>query len=156
MTLRPQYSLGHSEFNDFLFASVGEETNGMQLTVLSALSRLGFDPWGEAARLSDLPEGAAAGALAAAIAGLPAGNWKVSDCCAIAARLVNHLPRRREQSAQSLQEASGRNQIARSVAAKLLVCMALAAAALLIIGYLQANHGPAPDRGAVSSLQRKL
>jgi len=74
LTLRPQYSLGHSEFNDFLFASVGEETNGMQLTVLSALSRLGFDPWGEAARLSNLPEEAAAGALAATIAGLPAGN----------------------------------------------------------------------------------
>ena len=37
MALRPEYSLVHSEFNDFLFALVGQEKSGMQLTVLSAL-----------------------------------------------------------------------------------------------------------------------
>ena len=26
MTLRPEYSLGHSEYNAFLFAAVGEES----------------------------------------------------------------------------------------------------------------------------------
>ncbi len=52
MALRPEYSLVHSEFNDFLFALVGQEKSGMQLTVLSALARFGFDPWREAARLS--------------------------------------------------------------------------------------------------------
>ena len=56
MALRPEYSLGHSEFNEFLFAFVGEEKSGQQLTVLSALARLGLDPWGEAARLSELPK----------------------------------------------------------------------------------------------------
>ena len=45
MTLRREYSLGHSEYNDFLFASVGEEKIGMSLTVLTALTRLGVDPW---------------------------------------------------------------------------------------------------------------
>jgi hypothetical protein len=55
MTLRPEYSLGHSEYNAFLFAAVGEEKAGLPLTVLTALTRLGFDPWREAARLSDLP-----------------------------------------------------------------------------------------------------
>jgi hypothetical protein len=55
MTLRPEYSLGHSEYNAFLFAAVGEEKVGLPLTVLTALTRLGFDPWREAARLSDLP-----------------------------------------------------------------------------------------------------
>jgi hypothetical protein len=57
MTLRPEYSLGHSEYNPFLFAAVGEEKVGTQLTVLTALTRLGFDPWREAARLSNLPRG---------------------------------------------------------------------------------------------------
>lgn len=42
MALRPEYSLGHSRYNDFLFASIGEEKTGT-LTVLSALTRLGFD-----------------------------------------------------------------------------------------------------------------
>ena len=45
MTLRPEYSLGHSEYNAFLFAAVGEEKVGQPLTVLTALTRLGFDPW---------------------------------------------------------------------------------------------------------------
>ena len=48
MTLRPEYSLGHSEYNAFLFAAVGEEKVGLPLTVLTALTRLGFDPWREA------------------------------------------------------------------------------------------------------------
>jgi len=33
MALRPQFSLIHSEFNEFLFAPVGEEEHG-SLTVL--------------------------------------------------------------------------------------------------------------------------
>jgi hypothetical protein len=50
------YSLLDSEFNDFLFAPIGEEGNEMLLSVLSALARLGVDPWQEAARLSQLPK----------------------------------------------------------------------------------------------------
>ena len=55
MTLRPEYSLGNSTYNGFLHAEVGEDTNGTRLTVLTALTRLGVDPWVEAARLADLP-----------------------------------------------------------------------------------------------------
>ncbi len=60
MTLWPEYSFGHSEYNAFLFAAVGEEAVGLPLAVLTALLRLGIDPWREAARLSDLPQEAAA------------------------------------------------------------------------------------------------
>jgi hypothetical protein len=60
MTLRPEHSLGHSEYNAFLFAAVGEEKIGLQLTVLTALTRLGFDRWQEALRLSDMPRETAA------------------------------------------------------------------------------------------------
>jgi hypothetical protein len=94
MTLRPEYSLGHSEYNAFLFAAVGEEKVGLPLTVLTALTRLGFDPWREAARLSDLPKETATRAFAVTIAMLPEGDWKASESEAIAARLVNWLPRR--------------------------------------------------------------
>ena len=94
MTLRPEYSLGHSEYNAFLFAAVGEEKVGLPLTVLTALTRLGFDPWREAARLSDLPRETAARAFAVTIAMLPEGDWKASESEAIAARLVNWLPGR--------------------------------------------------------------
>jgi hypothetical protein len=94
MTLRPEYSLGHSEYNGFLFATVGEEKSGLPLTVLTALTRLGFDPWQEAARLSDLPKEAAARSFAMTIAMLPEGDWKALESEAIAARLVNWLPGR--------------------------------------------------------------
>ena len=90
----PEYSLGHSEYNAFLFAAVGEEKVGLPLTVLTALTRLGFDPWREAARLSDLPRETAARAFAVTIAMLPEGDWKASELEAIAARLVNWLPER--------------------------------------------------------------
>jgi hypothetical protein len=50
------------------------------------LTRLGFDPWQEAARLSDLPREIAARAFAVTIAMLPEGDWKASESEAIAGR----------------------------------------------------------------------
>jgi hypothetical protein len=94
MPLRPEYSLGHSEYNAFLFASVGEEKSGLQLTVLTALTHLGFNAWDEAARLSGLAKDAAAGELATTIGRLPERDWKASEAEAIAARLVTFLPGR--------------------------------------------------------------
>jgi hypothetical protein len=64
--------------------SSAKRKTAIQLTVLSALARLGVDPWGEAARLSELTSEAATSALAAAIAALPAGDWKASDSRSIA------------------------------------------------------------------------
>ena len=92
MTLRAEYGLGHSEYNAFLFAAVGEEKIGLTLTVQTALVRLGVDPWQEAARLADLPREAAARAFAKMIAQLPEGDWKAADAEAIATRLVSRLP----------------------------------------------------------------
>jgi hypothetical protein len=97
MTLRPEYSLGHSSYNDFLFAPVaverhGVDTDGNALTVLSALTRLQVDPWHEAARLANLPPDAASRALAATFARLPDLNLKADDAIATARRLVALLP----------------------------------------------------------------
>lgn len=47
------------ELDDFLFAAVAEERNGMMPTVVSALGRLGLDPWQEAERFSAIPKGTA-------------------------------------------------------------------------------------------------
>lgn len=93
MTLRPEYSLGHSELNDFLYAVVGNEKNGAELTVLSALARLDLDLWEEAARLSRLTKEAAIKALAAAITSLPDAEWETADTQSIAGSLVDRLPR---------------------------------------------------------------
>jgi hypothetical protein len=95
MTLPTQFSLLDSEFNEFLFATVGEERIGVPLSVLSAFARLGLDPWVEAARLSDLPKESAVTRLSGAIASLPAGRWEPAETRGIAARLIEALPRRR-------------------------------------------------------------
>ncbi len=92
MTLRPEYSLGHSAYNEFLFGSLGQDAAGTEVTVLSALSRLGIDPWQEAARLAALPRDAAAEALATNILRLPDRTGPDTEVPKIAARLVALLP----------------------------------------------------------------
>jgi len=94
MALPAEFSLLDSEFGDFLFATVGEEKAGMPLSVLSALTRLGIDPWLEAARLSDLPKDFAIATLSGVIARLPVGRWELSETRGIAARLIEFLPER--------------------------------------------------------------
>jgi hypothetical protein len=44
-----------TDLDPFLFAPIGEERNGMLLSVLSALARLDMDPWQEAASLMVMP-----------------------------------------------------------------------------------------------------
>lgn len=136
MALRPEYSLVHSEFNDFLFAFVGEEKSGIQLTVLSALARLGLDPWGEAARLSELTKEAATSALATAITSLPEGDWKASDSRSIAVRLVDRLPKHVSSPAKSPHGRNIRDQKPKSEAQKWLIWIGLAVVVLITVSRL--------------------
>jgi hypothetical protein len=86
------FSLRTSAYNDFLYAPIGEEDNGMVLTALSALARLGVDPWDEAARLSEQSKETATKRLTSIISGLPSGRWPESSVVDIAARLSALLP----------------------------------------------------------------
>jgi hypothetical protein len=80
------------EFNNFLFAPVREEQNGMVLSVISGLTRLDIDPWTEAARLSALPKAIAAQTLAPTIARLAGGGAELFDARKVADRLISLLP----------------------------------------------------------------
>jgi hypothetical protein len=82
-----------SEFDNFLFAPISDDRNGMVLSVVSALARLDVDPWQEAAELTRLPGDAATERLSLLIATLPAGSPMLWDPKIIAARLVALLPR---------------------------------------------------------------
>ena len=139
MALRAEYSLGHSELNDFLFAFIGEEKSGQELTVLSAFARLGLDPWKEGARLSKLPKEAAIHALATMIADMPGGDWSLSDSRTIAMRLVNFFPRSGSLSARSSAGNGIKYQGAKSDARKYLVWFVLAAAIAVVISRLFGN-----------------
>lgn len=81
------------EFDEFLFAQIGDDGNGMLLSVVSALARLGIDPWQEAATLARLPARTATDRLASLIAALPGGPSAPRDPGTIAADLITRLPR---------------------------------------------------------------
>jgi hypothetical protein len=81
-----------SEFDAFLFAPIGEEKNGMLLSVLSALARLDIDPWREAAELARLPKGAANRRVTSLIEGLEIASPSPIESETVAARLVALLP----------------------------------------------------------------
>jgi hypothetical protein len=88
-------SIPGSEFNDFLFAPIGEDRNGMLVSVLSGLARSDVDPWQEAAKLAQLPGETATKELAALIGALPDRAASYPDPRTIAARLIALLPRSR-------------------------------------------------------------
>jgi hypothetical protein len=132
MALPVQFSLLHSDLNDFLFASVGDEQNGMPLSVISALTRLGLEPWEEAARLAALPKALAAEALTPMIARLSLAWQQRSDNLAIAQRLVGFLPVR-GHVAELGRQRTGAWDKTYSNAVTLLACLALGAAVLLVM-----------------------
>lgn len=82
------------ELDAFLHAPIGEDGNGMALSVLSGLCRLDIDPWDEAERLARLPKDRAIAALGRRLTLLPPAVLGLSDVAGIAARLVELLPRR--------------------------------------------------------------
>ena len=86
------HALRGTGLNDFLFADVGIEANGMTLSVVSIFARQGSDPWREAGRLAELPKAEATSSLARTIAGMPQSLWSLSDAAPIAARLIELLP----------------------------------------------------------------
>lgn len=120
-TLPPAFSLLKSEFNDFLFAPIGEERDGVILTVLSAFARLGVDPWQESARLGQLSTDKATQRLTVIISGLPEGRWAQSDAETIAARLVRLLPAKRTSRPPSWAPASREPRVSSRLMALLFV-----------------------------------
>jgi hypothetical protein len=88
-----------SAYDDFLYAPVGESTNGALLTVLSVLARQNLDPWKEAADLSRMPQETAARRLISMIAASPGQS---SNQAAVADRLIALLPRRTVEGAPNV------------------------------------------------------
>ncbi len=118
----------------------------MPLSVSSALSRLGLDPRGEAARLSDLAGEAAADQLAQTIARLPDRRWTSSEIRKIAGGLIELLPRATKRGKNDEATGSALRKVS-SRASPFLICLALAGAVL--IGFLA--HGALSLRGAENS-----
>jgi hypothetical protein len=93
MTLRRPYRPLRPDLDEFLFATVGEEIEGVSVSVISALARLGLDPWKEAGRLSSLSSREAAEQMARLIAELPGCFRPLEEAREIARHLVGLLPK---------------------------------------------------------------
>jgi hypothetical protein len=93
MTLRRPFRPLRPDLDRFLFAAVGDEVNRIPLTVVSALTRLGLDPWEEAGRLSSLSHREAVEQLARLIAELPGYSRTLGEARELAGSLVNLLPK---------------------------------------------------------------
>jgi hypothetical protein len=99
MRAAPTAYLGR-EFDGFLFAPIGEDANGMVLSVLSVLARLNVDPWREASKIAELPREAAIGHLATLLRKTTDASCGERDPMAIARRLVSLLPAKSQLSPQ--------------------------------------------------------
>jgi hypothetical protein len=123
------------KFDNFLFASIGEEKNGMVLSVISALARLNLDPWQEASNLAQLPRTTATRRLASLIASLPDGPLSHLDPATTASQLIAHLPRRGDLIAPSAETPVrvGTSAILQSQGARC-ICIALVLMVVLFGG----------------------
>lgn len=86
------------QFDAFLYAPLGDDGNGMVLSVLSALARSDVDPWHEAESLAGLPRASAIERLTSMIAALPVGQSGHKHPGTIAARLIALLPQPRKSA----------------------------------------------------------
>ena len=130
MALRHAYAPELPEMDPFLFASVGEEIDGIPLSVLSALSRLDVDPRREAARLSHLARDAAIDQLARMIARLPDRHWTSLEIRRMATKLVELLPPT-DEDRENAQPSGSADPTISSRASHFLTYLALAGALLI-------------------------
>jgi hypothetical protein len=93
VTLRVSFRPLRPDLGKFLFATVGDEIDGVPLSMISALTRLGLDPWEEAGRLSSLNNREAVEQLARLIAELPGTVRPLGEARELASRLVPLLPK---------------------------------------------------------------
>lgn len=118
-------ALQRSDLNQFLFADIGTEANGMTLSVISVFARRGSDPWTEAGRLAGLSKADAADSLAGMIASMPKSLWALPDAIVIAVRLIGLLPSRPAAGIRQVARRWPTNQIA-----------LVAACVALLIGFI--------------------
>ena len=114
----------------------------MPLSVISALTGLGLDPWAEATRLSSLETREAVEQLVPIIARLPGERWPSSEVRTIALGLIELLPSTRATRATADIAPQARARIAPSKMLWL-VCFLLGAAALVSM----ASNGNLPVGG---------
>lgn len=91
-------------FEHFLGASIGEDSHGIDVTVLSMFARLGVNPWTEASELAAMPEGIARKRLDALLTRFEDVPTIGPDRVKIISAIMAFLPRKRVFASASSQD----------------------------------------------------
>jgi len=122
--------LSRSELDEFLYAPVVDDANGMTISVLSMLARAGVDPRGKAADLARLTPGKAMEALTPFISESLQGLVSRDNTETIAARLAALLPGRTNPSNLPSQTKIGNTELTQAHAVgitAILICFLMGA-----------------------------
>jgi hypothetical protein len=114
MRAAPMTSKG-SDLQNFLYAPICQNDEGMTLSVLSAIARQDIDPWEEAARLAQLPKHAAVQQIIDLLNTLPPRIKVCLDVAAVAARVSALLPRRSAMSLPGLSPEAATTGVATNI-----------------------------------------
>ncbi len=132
-----------SEFDKFLFAPLGEDDNGLSLSVISLLARLNLDPWQEASELAALPAEAAARRLAGSLDTLtdPILRRRITEPMVL--RLLALLPRRTPVTVPA--PAPAGVLAAPGAGPRIGAVILILSAIVLLLSRVFAPHGHAPE-----------
>ena len=136
------------EFDEFLFAAIGEDRNGTTLSVLSALARLDVDPWREATSLARMSREAAAERLTALIDTLPCEPASAIPSKTSAAALVALLPKSKSPAARPYDAVVTGTGLSRT---QTLLAVGAFAVMMLVVAAVSTRLSPGPKEGANSS-----
>ncbi len=129
-----------TRYDEFLYAIIGRERNGMELTMASAIARSGADPWQEAARIASLPKEMALQILARLLPAQLDAADPVANGQTTMERLFSLLPQ------QPPQRAIGKIKVGNNRSMHMAVVLTFCAAAVVILAHFAAT-APHPDAG---------
>jgi|GEM_PF-2774748 len=127
MPLRPGFGPAYPELEPFLLAEIGDDRNGLAVTVQSALARLDLDPQTEAVRIYEQSREAAVRSLTDLIETLPEdGSWTKFDARELATDLLTLMPNGRRRQAEPIANGAPPGTAPRITFLRLLICAAFA------------------------------
>jgi hypothetical protein len=138
------------EFDKFLFTPLGEDQNGLPLSVVSLLARMNLDPWQEAGTLAALPAEAAARRLTFSLDTLTDPIMRQSISETMVLRLLALLPRRAPAALQT-PLASAATDAAHPPGTRIRMIVFITSAIVLVGSQIFAAHRYAPTQPGVVS-----
>ena len=146
MRLWPMTATLRKDFDEFLFAPVGKDSDGSPVTLLTVLARLGVDPWQEASDLAHLSREPAMQRLASRLEAMPNGPATAADTVTIATRLIALLHRVPTRAAPSSPEAPLQAKVLMPVKGISPAFFVLVGLIFMLVAQcaLTTTHGPAP------------